>query len=168
MSAPVNALIDTVCNICMAAGGIGTVGTLIYMISDSRKKSKQIDSVQKIQSHQLETLYQPDLRLISWTYACNGMNQNDIVVENHGEDLAVADIKELSKGGMLNTDGIKGWFPYHWDKGQEIHIPILVPLKDAEGAHEIVITCFNKLGLSYLVTIHIIDGKPIVEAPVKK
>jgi len=161
-------LINTICNICMAAGGLGTVGTLIYMIVDSRKKAKQIDHVQSIQSYQLESLYQPNLRLISWTYDSGGLNQNEIVIKNHGEDLRVTDIKELSELGLLNVYGMKGWFPYDFDKEEEIHIPTLYPLKDAKGIHNIVITCSNKLGLTYLVTIQIIDGKPAVEIPVKK
>ena len=161
-------VLDTVCNVCMAAGGIGTVGTLIYMIVDAKKKAKQIDTVQMIQSHQLETLYEPDMRLVSWTYNSADGVQSEIVVDNHSEHLKITNIQDLSQSGLLNSEGMKGWFPYDFEKGESLHIPLAFQLKNAKGCNDIGIICSNKLGLTYVVRIHIVDGKPLMESPVKK
>ena len=160
--------IDRVCNICMAAGGIGTVCTFFCMIHDSRKKAKQIDSVQKIQSLQLESLFQPNIRLVAWTYISTPDIQNEIVIENYGEDLLVNGIREESGLNLLNATGMTGWFPYNFDKGQRLHIPISAQLKNTKGNHDIGVYCSNKLGLAYMVSIHIEDGKPIILPPIKQ
>lgn len=159
-------LLETICNICMAAGGIGTVGTLIYMIVDSKRRAKQLDATQKIQSQQLEALYEPDIRLVSSSYRVIGLAPNDLVFENHGEDLRLLDIRSLSDYDILNSEGMKGWFPYDFDKGSEIHVPLSIQLIDLRGTHNIGFFCTNKLGLTYLVSINIVEGKPTVQRPV--
>ena len=154
-------LLHTICEICMAAGGLGTVGTLIYMICDSKRKTKQIETVQLIQSHQLESLYEPDIRISSY-----GGMQNDIVINNHGENLILIGVHELSDSRLLNKDGMKGWFPLPFDKEAEIHIPLLLPPTKIQSLC-ISIECRNRLGLTYTINIAIIDGKPTINSPIK-
>lgn len=157
---------NTACNFFTVAGGLGTVGTFIFMIIDSLKKAKQIDAIQMIQSLQLDALYEPDIRLDSWIYSSTDLVPNEIVIKNHGEYFKVVGIQDLS--GLLNSSGMKGWFPYDFEKGDSLHIPLSFPLKEAQGSHDIGITCFNKLGTTYLIRIHIVDGKPHLEVPVKQ
>jgi hypothetical protein len=144
----------------MAAGGLGTVGTLIYMICDSKRKTKQIETVQQIQSHQLEALYEPDIRINSY-----GEIMNDIVINNYSEDLIVLDIFESPDSKILNKDGMRTWFPLPFDKGNEINIPLHMP---PSKIHSLVIAvlCRNRLGLTYKLIIDIKDGKAIVKKPV--
>ena len=168
MYASLHPVIEMACDIFVAAGGIGTVGTLIFMICDSKEKAKQIDAIQKIQSLQLDALYEPDIRLDSWIYSSTDRVPNEIVIKNHGEYFKVFDIQDLSNPGLLNSSGMKGWFPYDFEKGDSLHIPLSFQLKDAQGSHDIGITCFNKLGTTYLIRIHIVDGKPHLEVPVKQ
>ena len=145
----------------MAAGGLGTVGTLIYMIIDSKRRAKQIDTVQKIQSHQLESIYEPDIRVTSWTNYNTPESQNSIAIKNSGEDLIVLGIYEPSGSKILNTEGMLRWFPYHFDKGEELTIPINNQLANI-NTHTIVIECRNRLGSIYESHMNIIDGKPII------
>ena len=147
----------------MAAGGIGTVGTLIYMIAESKKHSKQIDIVQKIQSQQLESLYEPDIRLASWTINANDL-KNEIVISNHGEDLLISSINNSATAGILDNDSMMGWFPYNFDNDNQIHIPLSTQVNSSKS-YIFDIVCSNKLGLTYSVSIHIIDGKPKIGRP---
>ena len=156
-------LIERICDICVALGGLGTVGTLIYMICDSRRKSKQIDSIQKIQSLQLESLYAPNLRVISWTFKTSLNTNNDIVINNHGEDLVITKISKLSESCILNSEGMKRWFPYNLDKNESIHIPLSFPINDVKEPQSFIIVCYNKLGITYHVLISIIDGEPKIQ-----
>lgn len=159
-------VIDLICNICMALGGIGTVGTLIYMIADSKKRAKQLNAVQLIQSRQLEYLFEPDIRLASWSFVPEGKKQ-ELVISNHGEDLVISSIVDLSSTGLLFSNGMVGWFPYNFDKNDQLHIPLVVEM-NSETIHNIGIICSNKLGLTYQVSIHIFKGKPNIERPVLK
>lgn len=138
------------------------------MIADSKKKAKQLDTVQRIQSHQLEALYEPDIRLISWTFTAADDLRKEIVIDNHSENLMITDIQDLSQSGLLNSKGMEGWFPHDFDKGKHFHIPLAVQLKDAKGSNSIGVICSNKLGLTYLVQIRIVEGKPFMERPVKQ
>ncbi len=149
-------LLQTICEVCMAAGGLGTVGTLIYMIYDSMRKTKQIDTIQQIQSHQLESLYEPDVRIDSY-----GGMINDIAINNHGENLIVLGIHELSDSRLLNKEGMKTWFPLPFDKNTEIHIPLLIPPTKIQSLC-LSIECKNRLGLIYKINIVIIKGKPTI------
>lgn len=90
---------EIVCDICMALGGIGTVCVFWYMLCDSQKKAKQIDLVQKIQSQQLEALYEPDIRLVSWTRAIVCSAQNEIVINNCGESIQIVDTTDNANDG---------------------------------------------------------------------
>lgn len=153
-------LLHTISEICMAAGGLGTVGTLIYMIYDSKRNAKQIRTVQQIQSHQLEALYEPDIRISSY-----GGITNDIVINNRSENLIVLDIFESSDSKILNKDGMKTWFPLSFDKGSDIHIPLHMPPTKIQSL-TIAVLCRNRLGLSYKLIIEIKDGKSIVNRPV--
>lgn len=165
---PTHSLIDMICNICMAAGGIGTLGTLLYMIVDAMNKAKRIDTVQTIQSRQLESLFEPDIRLVTWTSTNASGAQDEIVISNHGEDLRIIDIRDDSHSGLLNLEEMTGWFPYDFDKNEEIHVPITLPMKGLVGEKDIVIICSNKLGLTYLVDIHVVNSKPTINRPVKQ
>lgn len=149
-------LMHTICEICMAAGGLGTVGTLVYMICDSKRKAKQIMTVQQIQSHQLEALYEPDIRINSY-----GGVINDIVIRNYGENLSILDIRESDNSGYLNKEGMKRWFPLHFDKGAEIYIPLHVPQTKIQSLC-IKILCRNRLGHTYETIIEINNGKPAI------
>ena len=60
-------LFHIICESCMAVGGLGTLGTFFYVIYDSKRKTKQIKNIQLIQSHQLDLLYEPDIRIDSVT-----------------------------------------------------------------------------------------------------
>lgn len=159
---------EIVCNICMALGGIGTLCTFVYMISDSKKKSKQIAVVQKIQSQQLEALYEPDIRLVSWTQATVRGAQNEIVVNNSGESIQIIDITDNADDRIINTDGMSGWFPLDFDKGEEIHIPLLTALQSVNSDLIISIICLNKLKLRYSVNVRFVGGKLVVLRPVKQ
>lgn len=155
-----NALLYTICEICMAAGGLGTVGTLIYMICDSKRKAKQIKTVQQIQSHQLEALYEPDIRIDSY-----GGVIKDIVIHNYGENLSVLDIRESNNSGFLNKDGMTSWFPLHFDRGAELNIPLHIPPTKIQFLC-INILCKNRLGQTYETIIEIKNGKPNINKPV--
>lgn len=143
----------------MAAGGLGTVGTLIYMICDSKRKAKQIRTVQQIQSHQLEALYEPDIRINSY-----GGVINDLLIHNYGENLSVLDIRESNNSGFLNNEGMERWFPLHFDKGAEINIPLHVPPTKIQSLC-INILCRNRLGQTYETSIKINNGKPTINKP---
>ena len=155
-----SSLLHIICEICMGAGGIGTVGTLICMIWDLKRKTKQIETVQQIQSHQLESLYEPDIRTSSY-----GMG--DIVIRNYGENLTILDISELTETKYLNKEGMSTWFPLPFDKDNEIHIPLYLPAAKIQLLR-IEITCRNRLGLTYLSSIEINDGKATINRPVIK
>ena len=99
-------------NICVALGGLGTVGTLIYMIWHASKHAKQVKDIQSIR---LDALYKPDVRIIAWTE--NLINENlhpHIRIANNGENLIINDIKELSEA-VLNKKRIRGWGPLNFD-----------------------------------------------------
>lgn len=155
-------VLHTICEICMAAGGLGTVGTLIYMICDSKRKTKQIETVQNIQSYQLESLYEPDVRISSY-----GSIQNDIVINNRGENLILLGVNELSDSNQLNKEGMNTWFPLPFDKDAEIHIPLLNPPTKIQMLC-MSIECKNRLGLIYKINVDICDGKPTISIPRKK
>lgn len=150
----------------MALGGIGTIGTLICLIIDSNKKAKQIDTVQNVQLHQLELLYEPDIRILSWTNTTSVGKFDTIVISNQGEKLKILDIHTLSDSDILNKKGMKNWFPYEFYEGHEIHIPMSVQLKDINGIYSFGIVCSNKLGSKYIVPIQIEKSKPIAQSPI--
>ena len=150
----------------MGLGGIGTVGTLICMIIDSKKKAKQIDVVQRIQSHQLELLYAPDIRISSWLGNINDGMHNKIVISNLGDNLTILDIKTLSGSNVLNKEGMSNWFPYDFNRNSEFQIPISVNLNDVSNNSSFGIVCFNKLRSKYLVPIKIVRSMPIVQSPI--
>lgn len=100
----------------MAIGGIGTFATFILMICDLRNKTKQINSIQKIQSHQLEALYEPDIRISSWTSQSTGLTPKEIVINNHGHDLLILEIVEPKGNEILNKEEMRNWFPRYINK----------------------------------------------------
>lgn len=150
----------TICDICMALGGIGTFCKFIFMIKESRRKAKQIDTIQHIQSQQLEHLYEPDIRIASWTHCINNIASKEIVIENCGENLLITDIKEQTNCEVLNKNGMKNWFPRNFDKGEKLHIPLSVELSKLQEQHNIVIETNNRLNLKYESIISINNGKP--------
>ena len=143
----------------MAAGGLGTVGTLVYMIWDSKRKTKQIRIVQQIQSHQLEALYEPDIRINSY-----GGMMNGIMICNYGENLSVLDIRESENSSFLDKEGMERWFPLHFDKGAEISVPLHMPPTKIQSLC-INILCRNRLGQTYETSIEINNGKPTINKP---
>ena len=161
-------VIEKICNICTAAGGLGTVGTLVYMIVDSIKKGKQIKTIQSIQSYQLESLFEPDIRISSWTSKTGGKIPNEIIIDNYSEDLVVLNIIEMPEYGLLDVGGMARWFPLHFDKGKSIHIPLSLQLSNLIKPHKIIIVCKNRLGLIYESCIQFESGKPSIVSPVIK
>lgn len=159
--------LNDICDICMALGGLGTVATFLSMICDSKKKTRQINTIQTIQSNQLESLYEPDIRLESWTGSSGNKHNSKIVVKNYGYYLKVLDIKESTELGLIKQDGIAGWFPRDFEKTQSLHIPLSLDLNDIEEDAIIGIVCLNKLGLKYIVNIHIVKGRPSIDSPIK-
>jgi hypothetical protein len=153
-----------ICDICMAAGGIGTVCTFVCMIYESKRKSKQIEVVQKIQSHQLESLYEPDIRI---AYYGNGEGK-DIIIKNYGEKLVILNVFEHNYSGLLNVEGMKNWFPHHLDKGESFHIPLIAHFAGIHGTNNIIVECRNRLGLEYKIKIGIVDGKVSINESIKK
>lgn len=152
-------LFHLICESCMAVGGLGTVGTLICMIRDSKRKTKQIKTIQQIQSHQLESLYEPDIRINSY-----GNITNNLVVRNYGENLIILGIHEVSDSSLLNKEGMKTWFPFHFDKNSEINIPLLMPPTKIR-AFRMQIQYRNRLGIVYTSYIEITNGKPLIKSP---
>lgn len=152
-------LFHIICESCMAVGGLGTLGTFFYMIYDSKRKTKQIENVQLIQSHQLESLYEPDIRIISY-----GNITNDLVIRNYGENLIILDINDKSDSNYLNKEGMKTWFPLPFDKNTEIHIPLFMPPTKIQS-FRMQIQCRNRLGMIYMAFIEITNGKPFVKTP---
>lgn len=155
--------IHVICEICMAIGGLATFLTLIFLIIDSRQKSMQISTIRNIQSHQLESLYEPDIRISSWSN--NIVGHNFVVINNHGENLELLGIYENSKTDLLNSEGMRNWFPRSFDKDEEIHIPLLNPLSSLRGGQILIIKSRSRLGVEYESTISIEKDKPIVENP---
>lgn len=152
------------CDICMAIGGIGTFATFILMIYDLRKKTKQINTIQSIQSHQLETLYEPDIRITSWTGQSTGLIPNEIVINNHGQEILLLDIVESEGNEILNKEVMRNWFPRHINKDNEVHIPLSTHLQDI-SSHSIIIKTRNRLGSIYESEIKIVKGKPTIQIP---
>lgn len=154
------------CDVCMAIGGIGTFATFILMIYDLHCKTKQIKSIQEIQSHQIEALYEPDIRISSWTGKSTGLLPNVIMIKNHGQDLLILEIVESKGSTILNEEGMRNWFPRHINKNEEMHIPLLSHLQDV-SSHVIIIKTRNRLGSIYESDIHIVKGKPKIQIPQK-
>ena len=155
--------LNDICNICMALGGLGTVGTLIYMIVDSRFKSKQIKTIQQVQVHQLEQLYEPDIRIVSYS---SGVN-NEITLSNHGEDIIILNITEKNEGEYLDVGTMKNWFPLSFDKEQIIHIPLLKQINSLSGYRTIIIESRSRLGIEYKSNIilkgtHVSINQPVI------
>ncbi len=155
-----------VCDVCMAVGGIGTFATFILMIYDLRSKTKQLNTIQKIQSHQIEALYEPDIRISSWTGKSAGLIPNEIVIKNCGQDLIILEIVESKGNTILNKGGMKNWFPCYINKDHEIHIPLLSYLQDV-SSHVIIMKTRNRLGSVYETEINIVKGKPTIKIPPK-
>ena len=155
-----------VCESCMAVGGIATFFTLLWLIYDSRCKSKRINRIQQVQSLQLESLYEPDIRISSWTGKSTGLIPNEIVIKNHGQDLLILEIVESKGNTILNKEGMRNWFPHYINKGNEMHIPMLLHLQDV-GSHVIIIKTRNRLGSIYESEINIVKGKPTIKIPPK-
>ena len=86
------------------------------------------------------------------------------MIRNYGENLIILDIYEVSDSRFLNTEGMKTWFPYHFDKNTEINIPLLLPPTKIQ-ALRMQIQCRNRLGMIYMAFIEITNGKPFVKTP---
>ena len=153
-----------VCDGFMAIGGIGTFATFLLMLCDLRNKTKQINNIQEIQSHQLETLYEPDIRITSWNEMSAGLISNEIIISNHGIDLLILDIVDPIEKGILNKEGMKNWFPRYINKDEEIHIPLSRQLNGIES-HKIIIKTRNRLGARYESEIIISKGRPTMQLP---
>jgi hypothetical protein len=151
----------------MAVGGIGTFATFILMIYDLRSKTKQLNTIQKIQSHQIEALYEPDIRISSWTGKSTGLIPNEIVIKNHGQDLLILEIEESKENTILNKEGMKNWFPRYINKDNEMHIPLLSHLQNV-SSHVIIIKTRNRLGSIYESEINIVKGTPTIIIPPKR
>ena len=144
---------DIIVNVCIALGGLGTVGTFIYMICNAQNQNNQVKSVQKIQSHQIDVLYKPDIRIAAWTgYIVSGNLRPFIRIENNGENLIINDIKDLS-GPTLNKEEMQGWFPLNFDKSREITIPIKNVVSNLNSGELFNMEVTNKLDQKYHIVI---------------
>ncbi len=159
---------DITVNICVALGGLGTVGTLIYMIFNAKTQAKQVKAVHEIQSVQLDVLYKPDIRIIAWT---DNLANNDlhpsIWLENNGENLIVNDIKELSEA-VINKEGMHGWFPQSFDKGRQVSIPINNAMRNLNAGDLFQIEVTNRLAQRYFIRISKVKNKIEITKIVKK
>ena len=150
---------DITVNVCVALGGLGTVGTLVYMIINARTQAKQVKNVQEIQSAQLDILYKPDVRIIAW--ADNLVNNNlhpSVWIENNGENLIVNDLVVLSENA-LDEEGMQGWFPLIFDKGKQLSIPLRNVVQNLNSGELFSMDITNRLDQKYSVVISKTDNR---------
>lgn len=150
---------DITVNVCVALGGLGTVGTLVYMIINARTQAKQVKNVQEIQSAQLDILYMPDVRIIAWTD--NLVNNNlhpSVWIENNGENLIVNDLVVLSENA-LDEEGMQGWFPLSFDKGKQLSIPLRNVVQNLNSGELFSMDITNRLDQKYSVVISKTDNR---------
>ena len=150
---------DITVNVCVALGGLGTVGTLVYMIINARTQAKQVKNVQEIQSAQLDILYKPDVRIIAW--ADNLVNNNlhpSVWIENNGENLIVNDLVVLSENA-LDKERMQGWFPLIFDKGKQLSIPLRNVVQDLNSGELFSMDITNRLDQKYSVVISKTDKR---------
>lgn len=156
-----------VASIATMAAAIGTIGTFIKMICDSKNKTKQLESIQKIESIQLNALYAPDIRIDS--YWKSGDMERIFNISNNGENLQIVEIKNSeNSSSIVYVEGMKNWFPKPFDKGEPIQIPILPGLQALPQNFQFDIVVKNKLNQTYVCTIKAIDGKVLVCSKIKQ
>lgn len=144
-------------------GGFATGFTFLLMLCDSRNKSKQLDSVTKIESLQMEALYKPDVRISSWTGAVNVETQSKkIIVENNGENLTISSIDDLG-ASVISRDGMMNWFPLYFDAGTQIRIPLVRAVDAIPDGDGLMIHMENKLGQKYNAVIKVNSRKPSIQ-----
>ena len=155
-----------VSSIATMVAAIGTVLTFIKMICDSKNKTKQLESIQKIESVQLNALYTPDIRIDS--YWKSGDMERIFNISNNGENLQIVEIKNGKDSSIIDVEGMKNWFPKPFDKGEPIQIPILPGLQALPQNFQFDIIVVNKLNQTYVCTIKAIEGKVLVYSPIKQ
>ena len=156
-----------VASIATMVAAIGTIGTFIKMICDSKNKTKQLESIQKIESIQLNALYAPDIRIES--YWKSGDMERIFNISNNGENLQIVEIKNSeNSSSIVYVEGMKNWFPLNFDKGEPIKIPILHELRTLPQNFQFDIVVKNKLNQTYICTIKSKGGKVLVCSPIKK
>lgn len=154
-------------SIATIIAAFGTVGTFIKMTCDSKNKTKQLESIQKIESIQLNALYTPDIRIDS--YWQTGMLARTFNISNNGERLQILEIKNREdSSSVINIEGMTTWFPLNFDKGKTIKIPILHELQSLPSNFQFDIVVKNKLNQTYVCTIKAISGKVLVCSPTKQ
>ena len=153
-------------SIATMVAAIGTIGTFIKMICDSKNKTKQLESIQKIESIQLNALYAPDIRIESYWQKGNIARTFNIV--NNGENLQVLEMKNGKDSSIIDVEGMATWFPLNFDKGESIRIPVIHELKSLPSNFQFDIVVKNKLNQTYVCTIKAIGGKVLVCSPIKQ
>lgn len=156
-----------VASIATVFAAIGSVFTFIKMICDSKNKTKQLESIQKIESIQLNALYTPDIRIDS--YWKSGDKERTLNISNNGENLQIVEIKNNeNSSSIVNVEGMATWFPLNFDKGESIRIPVIHELKSLPSNFQFDIVVKNKLNQTYVCTIKAIGGKVLVCSPIKQ
>ena len=141
-------------------GGIGTFGTFVKLICDSKNKTKQLQAIQNIESRQLDIIYTPDIRIDSYGAM---PNQNPTInVLNNGENLMIQSIVDYdSNVQVVNMEGFgNNWFPRTFDKGNVIKIPILQQTNELPRNSKFAIMVTNKLQQQYSCEV-IISGNVV-------
>ena len=156
---------EIICNSLLALGGLGTVGTLINMICESKRNRKRVSDLQKVQDRQLELLYRPDIRITSWIDR-KGLG-SEIIIENYGEDIVIESVEDITGSDFLNKRGMINWFPRHLDKHSLIHLPFIK--LDSSVNCAVNILSSTKLDLRFITKLIVKSGKPsIVETITEK
>lgn len=145
---------------------VAAIGTFIKKICDSKNKTKQLESIQKIESIQLNALYAPDIRIESYWQKGNIARTFNIV--NNGENLQVLEIKNgKDSSSIIDIESMATWFPKPFDKGEPIKIPILHKLQTLPQDFQFDIVVENKLNQTYICPIKSKGGKVLVCSPIK-
>lgn len=155
-----------VASIATMVAAIGTIGTFIKMICDTKNKTKQLESIQKIESIQLNALYTPDIRIDS--YWKSGDKERTLNISNNGENLQILEMKNGKDSSIIDVEGMATWFPLNFDKGESIRIPVIHELKSLPSNFQFDIVVKNKLNQTYVCTIKAIGGKVLVCSPIKQ
>ncbi|MBQ9254382.1 MAG: hypothetical protein IJ180_06380 [Bacteroidales bacterium] len=148
-------------DLCVSLGGLGTLGTFIYMIKDSKNKSKQLYSVQRIESMQMNALYKPDIRISHKRTPVNSHSPSEIILSNYGETIEIVKYKDISN--HLDTKSLNEWpFPLHIDKNKDVRIPLSHEIGEIPDNIHFELIIKNKLSVLYSAVVYKENGRPLI------
>lgn len=153
-------------DLAVILGGIGTFGTFVKLICDSKNKTKQLQAIQNIESRQLDIIYTPDIRIDSYGAM---PNQNPTInVLNNGDNLIIQNIIDNSDVKIVNTERIQTWFPLHFDKGEIVKIPLLKSIGEFSPNCQFMIVVTNKMQQKYSCSVLINGSNVKIIPPIKE